>query len=80
MHHDANHLSSRGLELPPTELLIDGRWEASATGLRFDSIDPATGQVITRNGWRDVGLGDGHGKGGCHRGLLARGRLRGLRE
>ncbi|MFN5340297.1 MAG: aldehyde dehydrogenase family protein [Burkholderiales bacterium] len=47
MHHDANHLSSRGLELPPTELLIDGRWEASATGLRFDSIDPATGQVIT---------------------------------
>jgi len=47
MHHDANHLSSRGLELPPTELLIDGRWEASASGLRFDSIDPANGQVIT---------------------------------
>ncbi|MBU3745999.1 MAG: aldehyde dehydrogenase family protein, partial [Burkholderiaceae bacterium] len=47
MHHDANHLSSRGLELPPTELLIDGRWEASANGLRFDSVDPATGQVIT---------------------------------
>jgi aldehyde dehydrogenase (NAD+) len=47
MHHDANHLSSRGLELPPTELLIDGRWEAGASGFRFDSIDPATGQVIT---------------------------------
>jgi acyl-CoA reductase-like NAD-dependent aldehyde dehydrogenase len=32
--------------LPPTQLLIDGRWEASSSGQRFDVVDPATEQVV----------------------------------
>ena len=32
----------------PRKLLIDGRWVAAASGKTFDSIDPATGEVLAR--------------------------------
>jgi phenylacetaldehyde dehydrogenase len=32
----------------PRKLLIDGRWVAASTGKTFDSIDPATGEVLAR--------------------------------
>ena len=46
MHHEANHLLNRGIQLPNTGLLINGRWEEAVSGLRFASVDPANGQVI----------------------------------
>jgi aldehyde dehydrogenase (NAD+) len=30
----------------PTELLIDNEWVESASGSRFETIDPSTGEVI----------------------------------
>jgi phenylacetaldehyde dehydrogenase len=32
----------------PKKLLIDGKWVAAASGKTFDSIDPATGDVLAR--------------------------------
>ena len=32
----------------PRKLLIDGRWIAASSGKTFDSIDPATGEVLAR--------------------------------
>jgi len=32
----------------PRKLLIDGRWVAASSGKTFDSIDPATGEVLAR--------------------------------
>ncbi len=32
----------------PRKMLLDGQWVASASGRVFDSLDPATGKVITR--------------------------------
>lgn len=32
----------------PKKLLIDGKWVAAASGKTFDSIDPATGEVLAR--------------------------------
>ena len=32
----------------PRKLLIDGKWLAAASGRTFDSIDPATGEVLVR--------------------------------
>ena len=32
----------------PRKLLIDGKWVAAASGKTFDSIDPATGEVLAR--------------------------------
>ncbi|MGO2665060.1 aldehyde dehydrogenase family protein, partial [Mycetocola reblochoni] len=32
----------------PTDLYIDGRWRASASGARFDVVNPADGEVIAR--------------------------------
>jgi len=32
----------------PKKLLIDGKWMAAASGKTFDSIDPATGEVLAR--------------------------------
>ena len=32
----------------PRKLLIDGKWLAAASGRTFDSIDPATGEVLAR--------------------------------
>jgi len=31
----------------PTQLLIDGKWREAASGKRFDTLNPATGEVIT---------------------------------
>jgi aldehyde dehydrogenase (NAD+) len=31
----------------PTQLLIDGKWKEAASGKRFDTLNPATGEVIT---------------------------------
>ena len=32
----------------PRKLLVDGRWVAASSGKTFDSIDPATGEVLAR--------------------------------
>src|SRR5438045_2596951 len=32
----------------PKKLLIDGKWVAASSGKTFDSIDPATGDVLAR--------------------------------
>src|SRR5690348_13682762 len=32
----------------PKKLLIDGKWVPASTGKTFDSIDPATGEVLAR--------------------------------
>jgi aldehyde dehydrogenase (NAD+) len=34
------------LKLPPSQLLIDGDWSAATGGARFETIDPATEEVI----------------------------------
>ncbi len=31
----------------PTQLLIDGKWQEASSGKRFETINPATGEVIT---------------------------------
>jgi aldehyde dehydrogenase (NAD+) len=31
----------------PTQLLIDGQWREAVSGKRFDTVNPATGEVIT---------------------------------
>lgn len=46
MHHEAQFLSNRGIQLPNTGLLINGQWASAASGLSFPTIDPATGEVI----------------------------------
>jgi len=35
-------------ELPKTELWINGRWVPSVSGRVFETVNPATSQVITR--------------------------------
>ena len=39
---------SRALALAPTELFVDGRWRAAASGATFAVHNPATGEVLTR--------------------------------
>ena len=34
-------------KLPPVELLIDGEWREAKTGKRFETRNPATGEIIT---------------------------------
>ena len=36
------------VEVRQTKLLIDGQWVASASGQQFDTLNPATGEVIAR--------------------------------
>ena len=33
---------------PSKRLLIGGRWQASASGKEFDTVNPATGKTIAR--------------------------------
>jgi aldehyde dehydrogenase (NAD+) len=40
--------SDRGVKIGPTQLMIDNRWVNSASGKTFGTINPATGEVITR--------------------------------
>jgi succinate-semialdehyde dehydrogenase/glutarate-semialdehyde dehydrogenase len=34
------------LKRTPTDLYIDGEWRAASSGLRFDVVDPSTGEVL----------------------------------
>ena len=38
----------------PQQMYVDGQWVESATGRRFDTVDPATEQVITTVPHSDV--------------------------
>jgi aldehyde dehydrogenase (NAD+) len=44
----ATDLTPIGTALPPDRLFIAGRWSEAESGRTFDSVDPATGQVIAR--------------------------------
>src|SRR5437870_5787495 len=41
-------VSKPPVEIRQTKLLIDGKWVDSASGKTFETINPATGEVITR--------------------------------
>ena len=45
---DAEPLRKPSVEVRQTKMLIDGKWENSASGKTFETINPATGEVITR--------------------------------
>jgi len=40
--------TSRAPKVKQTKMLIDGKWVESASGKRFDTINPATGEVIAK--------------------------------
>jgi acyl-CoA reductase-like NAD-dependent aldehyde dehydrogenase len=41
-------LTATRITIAPCKLLIDGKWTGSAEGKNFDSVNPATGEVITQ--------------------------------
>jgi len=41
-------VSERTTTLPPGRLFIDGEWREAASGATFPTVDPATGETITR--------------------------------
>ncbi|MEA3211904.1 MAG: aldehyde dehydrogenase [Chthoniobacter sp.] len=45
---DSELLGKPSAEVPQTKMLIDGEWVEAVSGRTFETINPATGEVITR--------------------------------
>src|SRR5688572_28159082 len=41
-------MSAQSVKIGPTQLLIDGKWVNSTSGKTFETLNPTTGDVITK--------------------------------